>query len=167
MSQYFLSNVGVDAILMVDATAGNEVVSLPRGYASGRKLTVRRKDSSVNSVTVAPPLGLALNGVTDGTLTVGADSEVVFVALETASWESLGLTPARLATDPAFTGTYAQLAAAVTVTRNSAGRVASVTEGGVTTTLTRNSAGQIAGFTSGATTRAIVRNGSGRIASVA
>jgi hypothetical protein len=41
MSQYFLTNVGVDAILMVDATSGNETVSLPRGYASGRKLTVR------------------------------------------------------------------------------------------------------------------------------
>jgi lysophospholipase L1-like esterase len=107
MSQYFLTNVGVDAILMVDATAGNETVSLPQGLRLGRKLTVRRKDSSVNSVTVAPPSGLALNGVTDGTLTVGADSEVVFVALETASWESLGLTPARLAQDPALTGTYA------------------------------------------------------------
>jgi glycerophosphoryl diester phosphodiesterase len=97
----------------IDASTGNETYQLPAGYAAGRRLLVRRVDSGATyTVTVTVPTGGSIDGVTDGTLTVGADLEVTFEAGDGNAWQSTGsgrALAASLAASSAFTGTYAQL----------------------------------------------------------
>jgi len=78
---------GTNAVYLVDATSGNETVSLTQ-LAAGRMVKVRRKDSSANTVTVTVTTGLTLDGVANGSTTVRGDTEVQFFAVD-AGWESL------------------------------------------------------------------------------
>ena len=80
--------LGSDALALVDATAGNETVSLTR-MASGRTVTVRRIDSSVNTVTVVVTSGLYLDGVLNGTTTVTTNAQKQFTATD-SGFESFG-----------------------------------------------------------------------------
>lgn len=112
MSQRYLNGTGVDTVLLVDATSGNETVNLPRNFAVGRKFTVRRLDGSVNTVTVDPYAGESIDGVADATASVTANAEATFTPLETGAWVSFGLEgtaadATALAGQSAFTSVYA------------------------------------------------------------
>jgi hypothetical protein len=95
----------------IDASTGNETYQLPAGYAAGRRLLVRRVDSGATyTATVTVPTGGSIDGVTDGTLTVGADLEVTFEAGDGNAWQTTGslkAIAAAVAASSAFTGTYA------------------------------------------------------------
>jgi hypothetical protein len=77
-------------IITIDSTAGNTTYPLPAGYASGRKLIVRRKDSTANTATVTVVTGGSINGTTNGTVTIPRDSEVEFQVADNNAWESYG-----------------------------------------------------------------------------
>ena len=87
MSQLWRA-LGSDALVLVDATAGNETVTLTR-MASGRQVTVRRADSAVNTVTVVVTSGLYLDGVLNGTTTVTTNAQKQFIATD-GGFESFG-----------------------------------------------------------------------------
>lgn len=92
MSQRYDLLPGGVPLVTVDATSGNEDVVLPGGYAAGRRLVVRRKDSSANLVTVTPAPGGSIDGTVDGNRSVLPDSEVTFESNGSGEWESYGLT---------------------------------------------------------------------------
>lgn len=88
MTQRYLPGTG-DPVLAIDATTGNETFLLPRGYAAGRTLTVRRTDASVNSVTVSAQSPDTLNGSEGGSITVPAREEIEFIGGDGA-WATVG-----------------------------------------------------------------------------
>jgi parallel beta-helix repeat protein len=90
VSQRFLPPVNGDAVLVVDATDGNEAVTLPKGYATQRRVLVRRLDASANTVTVGVITGGVLNGATNGTTPIAALGEKQFTALDGDTWISTG-----------------------------------------------------------------------------
>lgn len=109
MSQRDLPPVSGNPVLLVDASSGNEVVNLPKGFASGRSLTVRRRDSSTNTVTVTVPAGDYLDGVLDGTATVPGNGEQRFSVLDPNQWETFGggADAASLVSDPLVVAAFA------------------------------------------------------------
>lgn len=90
MSQREVPGLGNDTVRLFDASTGNETYSLPTSFAVGRKLVVRRSDSTTNTVTISAPTGQSLDGVTDGTKTVAGDSECWFSLTNPGIWESFG-----------------------------------------------------------------------------
>jgi hypothetical protein len=78
-------------VVTINATTGNETYLLPGNYAPGRTVTIRREDSSGNTVTVALVSGQTLDGVTDATATIPANSTATFEPLQVGAWESYGL----------------------------------------------------------------------------
>ncbi|NDK91023.1 hypothetical protein GYA93_15735 [Gordonia desulfuricans] len=61
---------------------------------------------------------------------------------------------------------YAPITPGVVITRDAAGRVASVTENGVTSTYSRDATGVISGYTRGSTAMTITRTPTGAIAEI-
>jgi hypothetical protein len=94
----------------IDASTGNESYPLPAGYAAGRRLIVRRVDSGATyTATVTVPTGGSIDGVTDGTVTIGADLEVTFEAGDGNAWQTTGslkAIAAAVAARPELTGAY-------------------------------------------------------------
>lgn len=117
-----------EAVALVDAAGGSETVQLPN-MATTEQVTVNRIDSSGNTVTVTVKAGRTLDGVTNGSTTVSADSSKRFLSLD-AGWESLTAagggggggvtgagggtltTTAQIASDTALSGTYGRKSAA-------------------------------------------------------
>jgi lysophospholipase L1-like esterase len=121
MSQTNANVPGGDSVVLVNAASANETVYLPRGFAVGRRFTVRRVESSGFTVTIVPPSGESLDGVTDATATVSGNSEKTFMLRDPQLWISFGgggggsvtgtgggavTSTAQIAADAAFTGAY-------------------------------------------------------------
>jgi lysophospholipase L1-like esterase len=90
VSQREVPGLGNDTVRLIDATSGNEAYTLPANFAVGRKLVIRRSDSSANSVTISIPSGHSLDGTANATKIVNADSEVWFSLGNPGIWESFG-----------------------------------------------------------------------------
>lgn len=99
MTQVYKPGIGNETVLQVDATAGNEAILLPSGFATGRKYWIRRVDSTANTVTVTVPTGQTLDGTVDGTFTVPANVEGWLTQRDPGLWESYGL---RITSDAAL-----------------------------------------------------------------
>jgi hypothetical protein len=78
-------------VITINAAAGNETYQLPGAYAPGRTVTVRREDSSGNTVTITLASGQSLDGVTDATATIPGNSTAMFEPAQIGVWESYGL----------------------------------------------------------------------------
>lgn len=74
-----------------NASTGNLVWQLPAGFASGRKLRVRREDSSSSySLTVTVVGGGSIDDVTDSTRVIPRNGQVEFVTSGGNQWQTYG-----------------------------------------------------------------------------
>lgn len=113
MSQKYVSGVGNETVVEVNASSVAEVVTLPAWTSTGRKFRIRRTDSGGQSATVAASTGFSIDGVLNATKTLPTNTEVWLELVDPGLWESYGFTagggsvdPVALAQDAAFTGTY-------------------------------------------------------------
>jgi hypothetical protein len=74
----------------IDATSGSQTYTLPASFAPGRKMLIRRKDSSGYTATVNVVTGGVLDGVTNGTRAVPANSEIKVDKYDGNVWETYG-----------------------------------------------------------------------------
>ena len=82
MSQRWSTHAGTDPLMIVDATSAPETVPLTK-MASDRLVTIRRVDSvAANAVTVTVASGLYLDGVLNGTTTIGPDSSTQLITTD-------------------------------------------------------------------------------------
>jgi hypothetical protein len=77
-----------EPVVQVDATSGNESVSLPR-ITPGRTYTVERIDGTANTVTLTATDGDTLNGTANGSITLPAWEAVTIDRLD-AGWRTRG-----------------------------------------------------------------------------
>jgi hypothetical protein len=78
-----------EPVTEVNATAGNETVTLSHGFTPGRTWTVERIDGSANTVTVTAESGDTLNGTADGSISLPAWESVTLDRLD-AGWRTRG-----------------------------------------------------------------------------
>lgn len=93
MTQAQKPGIGNETVVEVNATAANETILLPSGFATGRKFTVRRIDSgaSGHTVTVTVAAGQYLDDTLNGTLQVAGNTEGWLSQTDPGLWQSYGL----------------------------------------------------------------------------
>jgi hypothetical protein len=76
--------------ITLDATSEVVEYQLPAGFASGRRLIVRREDSSIYTATATVVSGGVIDGVTNGTRVIPRNGEVEFDCKGGNVWETYG-----------------------------------------------------------------------------
>lgn len=88
---YFTRPNGTDVVVVIDASFESVTVPLAQ-MATGRMVSVRRMDSSGFSATVQVVSGASLDGVVNGSTSIGGDGIVSFLAVD-GGFESLRPSP--------------------------------------------------------------------------
>jgi hypothetical protein len=76
--------LATDDLVLVDATGGTVVLTLPSAIGQHKRLTIKKIDSSANAVTLTPVLSQTIDGA--GTLALTTQWQIAAIASDNANW---------------------------------------------------------------------------------